>query len=98
MPLAGMARTQAHAEHRDRLRAVVNEAKSRPCVDCGEEYPYWVMDLDHSRGEKSMGINAAIGRLSLQDLLVELAKCDPVCANCHRDRTYRRGYGATKAG
>jgi hypothetical protein len=32
---------------RERMRALVKEAKSVPCADCGLTYPYFVMDFDH---------------------------------------------------
>jgi hypothetical protein len=30
---------------------------------------------------------------SLEAVLAEIAKCDPVCANCHRTRTRSRAKG-----
>ena len=67
---------------------VVYALKDVPCADCGIRYPRHVMDFDHL-GEKEFGISA--GRYkSLKRLLAEAAKCEVVCANCHRERTYRR--------
>lgn len=71
---------------------MVNEAKSKPCADCGHKYPYYVMDFDHLPGtEKVDGISVmrANGR-SRKLILEEIAKCDVVCANCHRERTHQR--------
>ena len=34
------------------LRAVVQEVKRQPCADCGVQYPYYVMDLDHVEGTR----------------------------------------------
>ena len=31
-----------------------------------------------------------IGRAGTATIMAEVAKCDIVCANCHRDRTFRR--------
>jgi hypothetical protein len=50
------------------------------------------MDFDHVRGEKKFNIKqAAQRRLGTRALLEEIAKCELVCANCHRLRTLRRG-------
>lgn len=68
-------------------REVLNGLKSVPCKDCGQTYPPYVMDFDHVHGEKRFGISDAI-MLNLEDLLVEIEKCDVVCANCHRERTH----------
>lgn len=75
-------------------RAVVDAAKSRPCQDCGQSYPPYVMDLDHRPGSgKILNLAAMVSgrsRYSLDDIRAEIAKCDVVCANCHRVRTFAR--------
>lgn len=75
-----------------RNRTIVREAKDIPCMDCGIKYPYYVMDLDHRLGvEKGFGLNLAVStRKSVEAILAEIAKCDVVCANCHRERTHMR--------
>ena len=70
-------------------RQLVRDAKSVPCMDCGESYPHYVMDLDHVRGEKRFMLSQAYSQ-STEDVLNELAKCDVVCSNCHRIRTFNR--------
>lgn len=69
--------------------AVIAAAKQVPCADCGESYPPFVMDFDH-RGDKEFDIGMAPTRVSMSRLLAEIAKCDVVCANCHRFRTFAR--------
>lgn len=62
-----------------------------PCKDCGMQYPYYVMDFDHLDGaQKENGISflTATGRIGA--LKKEIAKCEIVCANCHRIRTHLR--------
>ena len=77
---------------RAKKRALVDAYKDQPCMDCGNEYPSYVMDCDHrDPSQKLYSINDAAKRLSMQKLLDELAKCDVVCANCHRIRTRVRG-------
>ena len=69
---------------------VINKAKSVPCTDCGISYPYYVMDLDHVRGDKISDVSDLIRIGSFQCLLDEIDKCEPVCSNCHRIRTWNR--------
>jgi hypothetical protein len=47
------------------------------------------MDFDHVRGSKLMEVSRLVGA-SAQRLRDELAKCEVVCANCHRIRSARR--------
>ena len=70
--------------------AFVRQMKSRPCADCGVQYPYYVMDFDHRDGtRKSFALNS-VHRVKMSAIRQEIEKCDVVCANCHRERTQRR--------
>ena len=63
--------------------------ESTPCKDCGLQYPHYVMDFDHCRGTKLQNIGT--GRnFTLKTLTEEIDKCDIVCSNCHRHRTFMR--------
>jgi hypothetical protein len=55
------------------------------------------MDFDHREpSTKAATVTRMIGRAGTARILAEVAKCDIVCANCHRDRTHRRrSLGAT---
>ncbi len=49
------------------------------------------MDFDHVQpGQKRYTVSRMIGRAGTATIMAEVAKCDIVCANCHRDRTGRR--------
>ena len=69
-----------------RKSAAFRELKNHPCMDCGGTFPPECMDFDHVRGEKVCGVGLLVedttGKLD-----AEIAKCDLVCANCHRIRT-----------
>ena len=75
---------------RRRLRELVRAAKDRPCADCGVRYPFYVMDLDHLGDDKDMIVSKLVNFGATQRVLDEIAKCEVVCANCHRQRTWAR--------
>lgn len=74
-----------------RDRAYFQQIKvDRGCADCGfNEHPA-ALDFDHLPGSvKRYRICTMAGmRRSLID--AEIAKCEVVCANCHRIRTHER--------
>ena len=77
---------------RKRLRTILWDVKQVPCQDCGGLYHPWVMELDHRDGSTKTAAVANLVSTGCTDarLLEEIEKCDVVCANCHRMRTYRR--------
>lgn len=102
-PIAAKAwQKRYQQEHRRRLYAqkrlrwakqqeFIRAAKARPCADCGVQYDHWVMDFDHVRGEKRWNLAECKRRsVSWQSLKAEIAKCEIVCSNCHRDREWKR--------
>lgn len=79
---------QAHATMLDNLRDV-------PCFDCRRRFPPCAMDFDHRDPvTKEQAVTRMIGRSGTKRILAEVAKCDIVCANCHRLRTYARRMAA----
>jgi hypothetical protein len=75
---------------RERTAYLVEYFAAHPCTDCGEADPV-VLEFDHL-GNKSFDIGPALPYRKWQDILDEIAKCEVVCANCHRRRTaVRRG-------
>ena len=59
------------------------------CSDCHRKYPAVALDFDHLRDKKSR-VAYLVGRASLDKIIQEMAKCEVVCANCHRIRTHER--------
>tara|TARA_S200002703_G_scaffold96756_1_gene83606 strand:- start:930 stop:1259 length:330 start_codon:yes stop_codon:yes gene_type:complete len=77
-----------------RNAADLQELKSKPCTDCNKTFPHYVMEFDHvpERGKKLKDIGKMTNRsINAPTFKAELAKCDLVCANCHKIRTYERG-------
>lgn len=70
-------------------RAALAPLKASACTDCGRVFPPCAMDFDHVRGDKRFNIADAWMR-GKGALHGELAKCELVCSNCHRERTQRR--------
>jgi hypothetical protein len=68
---------------------LVNKAKNVPCADCGRKFPPVAMDFDHITGEKIAEISRLM-KANIDKLRAEMAKCEVVCACCHRIRTERR--------
>lgn len=82
---------QTKLRRKETLQAILNIAKDKPCMDCGTKYPPYVMDFDHVRGEKKFNIATVKSRrFSVKKVLEEIDKCDLVCSNCHRLRTWSR--------
>jgi hypothetical protein len=73
----------------ERIEYLVAFLREHPCMDCGESDPV-VLEFDHLR-DKEFGIAQGLRDREWQSVLDEIAKCDVVCANCHRRRTARRG-------
>ena len=60
------------------------------CSDCNGKYPFYVLDFDHTHGNKVANIGQMLDYFSIEDIMKEVAKCEVVCSNCHRIRTYLR--------
>lgn len=85
-------RDAASRRYRDRNRAIIREAKQKPCADCARSYPYYVMQFDHTGSEKNFNIGNIGPTGSRTRLLAEIALCDVVCANCHAERSFKRKF------
>ncbi len=75
-------------KYRESSKAIIVYFKSRPCLDCGICYPPFVMDFHHREDEiKSFDLSDGVKNKSHRQIRNEAAKCDILCANCHRIRT-----------
>jgi len=68
----------------------ISKLKEKPCSDCKVQYPWYVMDFDHRPGETKEFTIGQSPNIAWDRILKEVAKCDVVCSNCHRERTYQR--------
>lgn len=90
-----------HQENKDRRREadrirkvrdkeIIREKKNKPCADCRETYPFYVMQFDHVEDNKEHTISRLVANRQIKKALLEIEKCEVVCANCHATRTYLR--------
>lgn len=65
--------------------------ESNPCADCGHKFHFAAMDFDHLPGTVKLGgVGSLVQKESWAVVEREIAKCELVCSNCHRVRTYDR--------
>ena len=70
---------------------VLHRIRELPCADCLKSFPTCAMEFDHREGTSKVGsLSRMAGHVKIATLLEEIAKCDIVCTNCHRVRTYMR--------
>ena len=79
-------------ENRKKTIDYLLKIKSNPCTDCGKVYPPCCMDFDHINDDKFGNISTLKGR-SIYGINKEILKCELVCSNCHRIRTFKRSLG-----
>ena len=74
--------------------------KDKPCMDCGQLFPHYVMDFDHLPSEVKKDNIAKIknSSLSVSILQKEIEKCELICSNCHRIRTWNRYHNIAVSG
>lgn len=85
--VVGKRNIKKRKEARHYLMSVLSKAK---CADCSIA-DLRVLEFDHVRGKKFNNISTMIaGGYSVDMIKIEIAKCDIVCANCHRIRTFKR--------
>src|SRR6266550_7255514 len=66
--------------------------ESHPCIKCGESDPI-VLEFHHrDRLSKAFTIAHRLNRISIETALKEIAKCDVLCANCHRRITSQNSH------
>jgi hypothetical protein len=76
-----------------KIKKFISEFKLKiGCKDCGYNKHHAALDFDHIKGNKSINVSHA---KSINSALKEIEKCEVVCSNCHRIRTYNRLFEKT---
>lgn len=84
------ARYRANLKRYSKHVDFINEIKLRKgCLLCGYKAHPAALDFDHrDRSSKLFSIGAHKGRVSKDVLILEIEKCDILCAICHRIKSF----------
>lgn len=75
-------------ERAKRVRDFLQQYKlDQGCADCGYNKHHAALDFDHIDGAKEINVCHA---KSIDQAKREIDKCEVVCSNCHRIRSYER--------
>ena len=83
---------KAHVRSKRNLAYWRELKDNKPCADCKVVHRYFALDYDHLDSSLKVAdvatlINTGQARAAVE---AEIAKCDLVCATCHRYRTWKR--------
>lgn len=79
-------------QHYARRMLTLLALKTFPCVDCNNMFHPAAMDFDHRVGTIKKATISDLVKSKHYKLMREINKCDLVCSNCHRVRTYKRSH------
>jgi len=80
-------------EHASELEAIQAYKERMGCIDCGSDYPHFILEFDHLPEFKKFGVVGHILKKYGPDKAwEEIAKCDVVCSNCHKLRSHSRQF------
>ena len=80
---------RTHNKKRSYVDQILTYLNDQCCVDCGEE-DLIVLEFDHVRGEKVGNVMKLAASGAIEKAFAEIEKCEVVCSNCHKRRTYKR--------
>jgi hypothetical protein len=83
------------AKHRKALHKTLEELhlykEKNGCADCRNRFPHYVLEFDHKPEYQKIDVVYRVLRnYGAEAAWLEVKKCDVVCANCHKIRTYQR--------
>jgi hypothetical protein len=61
------------------------------CIDCESKYPHYMLEFDHRPEHRKLdNVYRVLKKYGVDMAWAEVSKCDVVCANCHKIRTWQR--------
>ena len=78
-------------KHQKSKKDFIGKLKNKPCSDCGKVYPPICMDFDHIGTNKRLNVSYLLNHgFPMEQIIKEVKKCELVCSNCHRMRTWKK--------
>lgn len=83
------------AKHKIKLHDTLEELhlykEKHGCADCRNKFPHYILEFDHRPEFKKIdNVYRVLRNLGAEAAWYEVAKCDVVCANCHKLRSFMR--------
>jgi hypothetical protein len=83
------------AKHRKSMSKILDDLhlfkEKSGCFDCRNHFPHYVLEFDHKPEFKKIdNVYRVLRNYGEKAAWDEVAKCDVVCSNCHKIRTYIR--------
>jgi kynurenine formamidase len=65
--------------------------EKKGCLDCKIKYPHHILEFDHVMAAKKIDtVYRVLMKYGEKKAWEEVEKCEVVCANCHKQRTFLR--------
>lgn len=83
------------AKYRKQLSETLHELhlykEAAGCADCRNKFPHYVLEFDHKPEFNKIDVVYRVLRnYGPEAAWAEVKKCDVVCSNCHKVRSYVR--------
>lgn len=78
---------RSYKPHQQRNIDIINEFKNKPCAICGQRHESYNMQIDHIDPTTKLYDVCQLKSRKVEILQAELAKCQVLCALCHRRKS-----------
>jgi hypothetical protein len=85
----GCAKAAQRAQKRN-AKIIKEEKLKRGCEMCGYKEHHVALDFDHLDPSAKVRDIAKMHTTNIKNLMKEIEKCQVLCANCHRIKTYNQ--------
>jgi hypothetical protein len=82
-----LGNTRSYRPHEQRNIEIINNFRNNPCAACGLQYDIFNMQIDHIDPTTKLYDVCDLKSCKVEKLLAELAKCQVLCALCHRRKS-----------